>query len=256
MGPLLAAISTLVFCAPGYPGTAGAAQPLVDQFASAVVAASGWPQGSLAAIYDPSDTGGLAKLASPDAALAFVPYPFFVEHGTSLHLTPLAQAEVAGTGTEERWTLVAKAGHAIGPTSIAGYSLVSVAGYAPHFVRNSALAAWPLPADVKIESTGQTLTALRRIAAGESLLALLDQTEAAALATLPFAKDLQSIVQSAPVPVAIVAVVGARISPDRTHALQAGLLKMGHDPASSSSLGALRLQGFVLPKLPGTKTAP
>ena len=41
----------------------------------------------------------------------------------------------------------------------------------------------------------------------------------------------------------------------RAKALQEGLLKMGHSPASSDSLAPLRLRGFVLPKLP-SRTAP
>src|SRR5581483_8720767 len=96
---LAAAASTLVFCAPGYPGAPADAQPYVDQFAAAAVAAAGWPAGSLAAIYDPSEQGGLAKLNGADAVLAFVPYPFYVEHGAQLHLAPLAQASVSGVGT-------------------------------------------------------------------------------------------------------------------------------------------------------------
>jgi hypothetical protein len=70
---LAASLATLVFCAPGYPGGAGDAQPLLDQFAAATAAVSGWPAGSLAAVYDPTEEGGLAKLASSDAVLAFVP---------------------------------------------------------------------------------------------------------------------------------------------------------------------------------------
>ena len=55
-----------------------------------------------------------------------------------------------------------------GPASMTGYTILSVAGYAPEFVKHSALAAWgPLPADVKIEATGQILSALRRVASGE-----------------------------------------------------------------------------------------
>src|SRR5512142_1384558 len=103
---LMAAASTLVFCAPGYPGAAGDAQPYVDQFATAAVAAAGWPAGSLAAVYDPTEQGGLARLDAADAVLAFVPFPFFVEHAARLHLTPLAQANISGTGTREKWTLV------------------------------------------------------------------------------------------------------------------------------------------------------
>jgi hypothetical protein len=253
---LAAALATLVFCAPGYPGGAGDAQPLIDQFASAAVAASGWPAGSLAAVYDPTEEGGLAKLGSADAVLAFVPYPFFVEHAAQLHLTPLVQADVADIGPQQRWTLVAKSGRVTGPASMAGYTILSVAGYAPDFVRHSALASWALPPDVKIEATGQILSALRRVAAGEPVAALLDQTQAAALPSLPFATELKAVMQSPELPIAIIAVVDSRVAAGRARALQAGLLKMGHVSGSADSLGPLRLHGFVLPKLPSNTGAP
>lgn len=251
MGTLLAgAVATLVFCAPGYPGGAGDAQPLVDQFARAAAAAAGWPAGSLVAVYDPTEQGGLAKLGSSDAVLAFVPYPFFVEHAAQLHLAPLAQADVVGTGPEERWTLVAKTGRVSGPESMGGYLVLSVAGYAPEFVRHSALETWPLPSDVKIEPTGQILSALRRVAAGEKLAALLDQTQAAALPSLPFAAELKAVTQSPQLPVALIAVVDSRLTGARARALQAGLLRMGHAAGDVETLASLRLQGFVLPRLP------
>jgi hypothetical protein len=253
---LLAAAATLVFCAPGYPGAAGDAQPFVDQFATASAATAGWAAGSLAAIYDPSEQGGLTKLGSADAVLAFVPYAFFVQHGKELHLAPLAQADVTGIGPEERWTLVAKAGAVTRPADLAGYTLLSVAGYAPEFVRHSALESWPLPPDVKIESSGQILGVLRRIAAGEHVVALLDQTQSAALPTLPFAAQLKAVTQSAPLPVAILAVVDARLPAARARSLQAGLLKMGKTPGYADTLGQLHLQGFVLPQLPARTPSP
>jgi hypothetical protein len=252
---LAAALWTLVFCAPGYPGGTGDAQPLVDQFASAAAAVSGWPAGSLAAVYDPTEQGGLAKLSSADAVLAFVPYPFFAEHAGGLHLTPLVQADVADIGPQQRWTLVAKSGRVTGPASMAGYTILSVAGYAPDFVRHGALADWSLPQDVKIEATGQILSALRRVAAGEPVAVLLDQTQAAALSTLPFAAELKVLTQSAELPIAFIAVVGSRVSADRARALQMGLLKMGHEPGGADTLGPLRLRGFVLPKLPSPAAA-
>jgi hypothetical protein len=245
-----------VFCAPGYPGGSGDAQPLIDQFASAAVASSGWPAGSLAAVYDPTEDGGLAKLGSPDAVLAFVPYPFFVEHAAQLHLTPLVQADLADIGPQQQWTLVAKPGRVTGPASMAGYTILSIAGYAPDFVRHSALGNWALPADVKIESTGQILSALRRSAAGEPVAVLLDQTQTAALPTLPFASELKAVTQSPELPIAIIAVVDSRVSAGRAHALQDGLLKMGHVPGSAESLAPLRLHGFVPPKLPSNTAAP
>lgn len=253
----VAAVATLVFCAPGYPGGAGDAQPLLDQFAHAAVAAAGWPPGSLVAVYDPTEEGGLAKLRGPDAVLAFVPYPFFVEHGSQLQLTPLAQADVVATGPTQHWTLIAKSGRVTSPTSMAGFTLLSVAGYAPEFVRHSALAAWPLPPDVKIEFTGQILSALRRAAAGEPVAALLDQEQAAALGTLPFASELKAVTQSHELPVAIVAVVDSRLPPARARALQTALLRIGHAAAGDTdTLASLRLKGFVLPQLQGHTAAP
>src|SRR5260370_989578 len=90
MGTLtLAALATLVFCAPGYPGGSGDAQPFVDQFAKAAAASAGWKSESLAAIYAPTEQGGLAKLSDKGSVPAFVPFAFYVQHAAALHLTPL-----------------------------------------------------------------------------------------------------------------------------------------------------------------------
>jgi hypothetical protein len=250
------AIMTLVFCAPGYPGGTADAQPYVDQFAKAAAAASGWPAGSLTATYQPTVEGCVEKLAGADAALVFTPYPFFVEHGARLRLTPYAQADVAGAGLEQRWTLVTKAGLGPVPASLAGYTILSTAGYAPEFVRHSALAALTLPPDIRIESTGQVLSALRRVAAGEPVAMLLDQEQAAALPTLPFAAQLKTVQQSSELPVAVVAVVGSRLSATRARSLQSGLLKLSGTAGGPEMLDSLRLKGFALPKLPGQRPAP
>jgi hypothetical protein len=250
MSILLAAASTLVFCAPGYPGAAGDAQPFVDEFAKAAVAAAGWPEGSLSAVYDPTDQGGVKKLGGADVVLAFVPYPFYVEHAAQLHLTPIAQADVVGVGTKEKWSLVAKTGRVTAGPSLAGYTIVSVAGYSPNFVLHSALSAWQVPAGVKVEPVGQILSALRRVASGEQVAALLDQTQSAALPTLPFASDLKVVVQSPEVPVAIVAVVDNRLPAARAKSFQAGLLKLGKGAGDAESLASLKLAGFVMPALP------
>ena len=258
MGTLtLAALATLVFCAPGYPGGAGDAQPFVDQFAKTAAASAGWKADSLAAAYDPTEQGGLAKLGEKDSVLAFVPYAFYVQHAAALRLAPLAQADVAGVGTQERWTLVGKAGGPVtGPASMTGYTILSVAGYAPEFVKHAALAEWALPADVKIEATGQILSALRRVASGEPVLALLDQTQAAALSTLPFAAQLKTLTQSAALPVALITVVDSRIPDPRAKAFQSALVKLNSTSDGAATLASLKLKGFVLPQLPGNVGKP
>jgi hypothetical protein len=253
----LAALATLVFCAPGYPGGAGDAQPFVDQFAKAAAASAGWQADSLAAIYDPTELGGLAKLRDKDSVLAFVPYAFYVEHAAALHLAPLVQADVAGVGTQEHWTLVGKAGGPVtAPATAKGFTILSVAGYAPEFVKHTALGAWALPADAKIESTGQILSALRRVASGDPVLALLDQTQTAALATLPFAAQIKTLTQSPALPVALIAVVDSRLPAARAKAFQAALVKMNSTGDGAATLAALKLKGFVLPQLPGNPGKP
>jgi hypothetical protein len=256
MGSMLAAsVATLVFCAPGYPGEADDAQPLLDQFTKALVANSGWPAGSLTSVYDPTEQGGLARLRSADAVLAFVPYPFFVEHAAQLHLTPLVEADVVGVGPQQRWSLVAKSERVASPASLGGFTLLSTAGYAPNFVR-AALAGWTLPPNVTIEASGQILSALRRAAAGEPVAVLLDRTQTAALAGLPFAGELKVVTESPALPVALVAVVDSRLSKGRAAALKEGLLGMGHSPPSAEVLAPLRLRGFVQPELKSRTAAP
>jgi phosphonate ABC transporter substrate-binding protein len=163
---------------------------------------------------------------------------------------------VAATGTHERWSLIAQRGRIKGPTSLAGFTLVSTAGYAPQFIIRAALPAWPLPRDVRIEATGQVLSALRRAAAGEPVAVLLDQTEAAALASLPFASELEAVAQSPELPVAVLAVVGSRVPAARARSLRAALLNLSHAPADAQLLAAMRLKGFVPTALPGRVAAP
>jgi len=92
---------------------------------------------------------------------------------------------------------------------------------------------------------------LRRVAAGERVAVLLDQTQAAALPSLPFASELKVVTQSPELPVAIIAVVDSRVTAGRARALQAGLLKIGRVSGSAAdSLAPLRLHGFVQTKLP------
>jgi ABC-type phosphate/phosphonate transport system substrate-binding protein len=253
---LVAAASALVFCAPGYPGAAGDAQAFVDQFAAAAAANAGWSAGSLDASYEPTEQGGLTKLAASDTVLAFIPYAFYVQHGAQLHLTPLVQADTTDVGAVERWTLVGKVGAATDPASFAGYTLLSAAGYAPDFIRHTALAAWALPADVKIESTGQILSALRRVAAGEHVVALLDQTQATALPSLPFASQIKTLTQSDPLPIALVTTVDTRLNAPRAHAFQAGLLKMANTAGDADALAQLHLRGFELPQIPAHNAPP
>lgn len=236
----------MVACAPGYPGSTAEAQPSLDLLAAALARGAGWPAGEVVGVYLPEEQEGLARLGRPDAAVALVPAPFYAKHAAALKLSPrLAAVGAGGAAAGEVWTLVAAKGKVGAPSALAGFTLFSTAGYAPGFVR-AVLRGWgPLPADVKIVSSGQVLSALRRAAAGEPVAVLLDGAQAAALPTLPFAASLEVLDRSAPVPGALVVTVADRLPAPRWRALEQAFLGLSRAPGGPDVLGGLQLSAFA-----------
>lgn len=242
----------LVACAPGYPGTTAEAQPSMDAFAAAVAKVAGWAPGQVAATYAPTEKEGLASI--PKAAVALVPLPFLAQHGAALKLTPRLVVEQKGLGPTERWTLVAKKGRVTRPADLASMTVVSIAGYAPGFVRNVLGAAWRLPESTKVAESAQVLSALRRVVKGEDVAVLLDGAQGNALSTLPFAADLDVLARSEPLPAAMVTTVAGRPGAARWTALEKALVALPADPAGAAALEGIRMVRFT-PVDPGSLQA-
>ena len=236
---------TLVACAPGYPGTTAEAQPHMDAFAAALARAAGWPEGSVAAVYLPGEREGVARLAKADAAVALVPLPFLVEHGADLHLAPRMLVALQGGAGTETWTLLAKKRRVAKPADLAGFTVTSIAGYSLSFVRQ-ALAGWGrLPAGVQISFSTQVLSSLRKAASGADVAVLLDGAQSAAVASLPFASDLETVARSEPLPQAFVATAGTRLPAARWKELQGGLERLASDPQGAAALEGIRMSRFA-----------
>lgn len=234
----------LVACAPGYPGSTAEAQPSMDALAAALARTAGWKPGALSAVYEPTEKDGLERLARPDAAVALVPLPFFLEHAGRLRLAPRLQVEQPG-GLTEVWSLAARKGRVSSPASLAGFTVASIAGYAPGFVRG-ALGAWGrIPDGARVVETGQVLSALRRAAAGEDVAVLLDGAQGAALSTLPFASELEVVARSAPLPAALVATVGKRLPAARWKELERAFAALPSDPQGAAALAGVRMVRFA-----------
>jgi hypothetical protein len=248
-GPRVAAQAgamTLVVCAPGYPGSTAEAQSAMDGFAAAVAIGAGWKPGELGAVYFEAEKPGVDRLAAPDAAVALVALPFWLQHRAALKLTPHLQAVEEGGEAAEAWTLVAQAGAVAGPPSLAGFELVTIGGYAPRFVRGTVLGPWgDLPLDVRIVSSNNVLSAMRRASQGNKVAVLLDRPAAAAMPTLPFATKLQVVTRSAPLPVAVLSAVGDRVPAAKLKALLKGLTSLETTPAGKLALAGVRLTRFV-----------
>lgn len=237
---------TLVICAPGYPGTTKAAQPSMDVFAGEMSKATGWPSSRLTAEYYETEAAGIARLKSKAPSLAMVPLPFYLAHASDLKLTARAQAVEKDGQPLVSWSLVAKKARVTSASSLSGFTVVSLSAYNPDFIRKVALAKWgKLPADVTFTATGQILSALKRAASGENVVALLDASQAASLPTLPFAADLEVVTTSPPVPGIMVCTVGASIGPTATKQFVTGILKLHKTPEGLAALDAVRMAKFV-----------
>lgn len=235
----------IVLCAPGYPGNVLQAQPTMDAFARSAGHAAGWPEGKLGAVYHETEKGGLDRLAVDDAAMALVPLPFFLQHGAALGLKPRLEAE-PDSGTTEVWSLVAKKGVILSPASLDGWELTGKSGYAPAFVRGPVLRGWgAVPAGARITFSAAILSVLRRAAAGEKIAAVLDGEQTEALASLPFANDLEVVARSQPLPASVLSTVRDHLAPAETEALARALLRLHETEEGQAVLKRMRMKRFL-----------
>jgi len=235
-----------VVCAPGYPGSTAEAQPVMDALAAALADATGWGRGRVTAEYYEDEARGLERLARADAAFALVPLAFFLKHEAALQLAAEAQVVAEGGRAEETWSLVAGKGRVSRPQALDGWEILTSVGYAPRFVRGTALGGWGgAPPGAKVVASGTVLSGLRRAAAGERVALLLDSVEAAALPTLPFAKDLDVVTRSAPVPATVVCAVKKRASAAQVEEAVQALFDLRRRSSGAAALSAMRTEGFV-----------
>jgi hypothetical protein len=238
--------TTLVVCAPGYPGSTAEAVSVMDAFADAVAAATGRSRGAFAAEYHETEAGGLERLARPDAGFVLSPLPFFLEHEAALRLIPRVQAVMEGGEPSEEYTLVAGKGKLSGPAALSGWEILGTVGYAPRFVRGPVLGSWgELPATTRIVSSGAVLSGLRRSAAGEKVAVLLDRAQSSGLASLPYGADLEVVARSDPLPAVLIATIGGRVAPALAGEITKALLGLASGPDGAAVLSNLRLSRFV-----------
>src|SRR5207245_5032151 len=129
---LALAATTLVVCAPGYPGNTAEAQPAMDALARSLARAAHLPEGSLAALYEETEPGCARRLAQQESSLLLATLPFYLVHEQELRLVARLSAMPQGSETLERWTLVTGEEH---PPWLDGYTVESSAGGSKRFVR-------------------------------------------------------------------------------------------------------------------------
>ncbi len=245
----------LVVCAPGSPGNTAQARPVMDSFASAAEREAGWPEGSLTAIYLEKAEPGLARLAQLDAVMALVPLPFYLQHGPALGLAPRLQV-VRESGAGETWSLMAKKGAVASAAALAGWEIAGAPLYAPAFLRGPVLGGWgTLPVSTTVRFAPAILSFLRRAAAGEKVAVLLDAAQSAALPSLPFAGDLETVYRARPLPGTLLCTIGDRAKGPEFERLLKGLARLHEKPEGADILKAMQMIRFEPADLAGVEAA-
>ncbi len=240
-----AAETTMVVCAPGYPGSTAEAQPAMEGFAMAVTTAAGWDRDVFGAEYFESEADGVQRFSAGDAGLGLVTLPFFLEHSDELGLRPEMLAVPTGRQPEEAWSLVAAKGAIKQPSDLDGWRLISLAGHSERFVRGAVLGDWgELPSSMEITFSGAVLSSLRKAARGEKIVVLLDAEQTDALDRLPFAGDLEIVHQSPPLPVSVVCSIGDRVSSEQKVELLGALAGIDERTDAAEALAGVRLDRF------------
>jgi hypothetical protein len=233
--------TNIVVCAPGSPGSTDDARAAMNEFAAAASANSGVP---LTAVYEPSDAGGVARLAN--AGIGLVSLPFYLEHRTELGLHARLGVVEKGRPALDRWVLVAQKGRVKTADALSGFTIASNAAFAPKFVRGViASSLGPLPANAKMEQTRAVISALRRAADGEAVAVLLDGAQSDALATLPFGAKLEPIARSPAMPVAVIATIDTRMSDSVWRGIERAFVGMAADKAAATVLDTIQIARFV-----------
>ncbi|HEU5180375.1 MAG TPA: hypothetical protein VFW45_06270 [Candidatus Polarisedimenticolia bacterium] len=235
---------TLVVCSPGSPGDTAQAQPTMDQLAGALAQTAGWPADSLAAVYFETSAGGGQRLEQGDAPAALVSLPFYYEYARALSLVPALEA-VPESGAGAVYRLVARSGALKSPATLADWEIVGGIGFSPDFVRREVLAGWgPIPDSARISFSARPLSALRRAASGEKIAVLLDPEQSAALPSLPFSSDLETVATSREFPGGIFCLVKGRLPEARAASLVDALRKLGSSETGKAALQAIRIREF------------
>ena len=237
--------ASLVFCSPGSPGDTAQARPAMEQLARAVEKAGGLPAGTLSAEYHESEAAGVAAIRVPGTLFAAVPVPFFVQHEKDLGLDPRLGI-TAASGQPERFALVAHKGSVAKPADLQGWEVTGPIGYAPGFVRRAfAKEFGALPEGATISFNATPLQALRRAASGDKLAVLLDATQSASLATLPFGADLTIVAHSEPLPSGLVCALKTTASGGKSApAILKGLERLAKSPEGKDALAGIRVERF------------
>ncbi len=191
-----------LLCFPGGPGSTADAQPVVDAFLKALAGQAGW--GSASGTY----TNDLAQCQSGagGAGVVVLPLDLYLQQHTAWRLTPVAT--LTNKETASRYHVVTKKGTTL--DALKGKPVSTAIPASDAFLSRVGFdGKLDVSKDIALSRVRTALKALKDLDKGVVSAVLLDDVQQKALAGLPFAASLETVLSGAALPGAIVASVGA-----------------------------------------------
>lgn len=211
-GPVYAGARDMLLCLPGFPGTTVQAQPYIDKMLRHLEDKLGLEARSMSGVFIPDGGDSVEKLKSVEPGLALVgPSVLAGNHGP-LGMKVIARLIIDGKSTEKYSVVVAKGG----PASLKELSGKKVSGAVVHdekYVVKVLLDGAVGMGDLQLVSQRRPLKSLRDVARGKAAAAIVDSSVIEHMSELDFAKDLEIIHESKPVPAPAIVLIGEGPAP-------------------------------------------
>jgi len=202
----------IVVIRPGGPSPSEQAQQQIDRLTKELARKSGWDSVGVVGRYFTDEKEALAYIKANKPGFVLSSLGFYLKYGKPLGLKVINQAILNGK-TESKYYVVVKKGAYKSIDELAGKTMAGAHLQEPEFVERIVFENRMIfGVDVNILPE-RALRSLRKLTKGKVDAVILDQKEYNSLGELDFAKELELIFSSAPIPNNGFAVISANINP-------------------------------------------
>ncbi len=196
----------VMVCYPGGPVKATDARPALDSMVKVIEAAGHFKPGSITSQFTTNLTECRKWLAQSPPHFAIISLGLFLENEAAYNLVPIAQPNIEGK-TNDTYRLLVKKGAFGSLDALSGKTLGGTHLQEPLFLQRIIFANRFDPAKhFKLQPSPRALEALRKLSQGKLDAVIVNDQQFKSLNSLPFAKELEPVFTSGPVP--LMGVVG------------------------------------------------
>ena len=205
---------TVLICYPGGPAQSQDAEAATEAMLRVVEEAGGWSAGSMTGLFTAAVKECEMRLDEQKPPFAITTLGTFLAYREKLNLIPLAQPVVGGSSAE-RYRIVVRRGTFTTIRELKGKTLGGALVEEPEFLKRVILQGTVDPASFfTFKSSPRVLHSLRSLVKGDLDGVMVNSRQYRALASLPFAGELEVAFTSEEVPLVGIVANGQRTTAD------------------------------------------